>query len=463
MPDDQTAIHLSWSQFKKLQLPSFRDADGRSMQPYTDYCDSMAEDYAESEEHAARSSIQARTYAIHELALFLKDQRLALTAVTSNVLRDFRAWALARVKKNPRYRGDENRAKGTVNVKLKWIYHFLNWCQSHFHLPVGTIGPLGCKVKSTLPSIETERNPSKYILASRQKYPLFYTRTGMRGSAPGAGQHWATEEDIEKLEDQFWESAVLVAMRNTLMLRILEVRGWRISSANSITCAQFSEEELERQSKRPKFTVTPPKQKNGANRPYEIPWALARRIRNYIDDATTGRKAIEDKVKSKGKVDSDNVFISTNLGKALPSKEWSSIFGKKFKKIRAPKGTAAHALRRGAGQRHAERLIASLIEAGLPVTAETVTTELMQFLGHSTREAQAAYLMGLRRRYGKSQVDQLTSSLESKQLENDELKAELARVKAENEALAEANALLRRVRLNKERPTTLGRRSAVTT
>lgn len=461
MPDSLTTVHLSWSPFQTLQLPSFRGTDGRSIQPYTDYCDSMAEDYADSEEQAARSSIQARTYAVHDLAQFLEEREVTLKSVTGKVVRDFKKWALARVKKNPRYRGDENRAKATVNVKLKWVYHFLNWCQSHFHLPAGTIGPTNCKVKSTLPSIESERNPSKHILASKQKYPLLYRRTGMRGSAPGTFQHWATEEDVEQLEDSFWQGSILVAMRNTLMLRILDVQGWRIGSANSITCAQFSKEELERQIKRPKFTVTPPRQKNGASRPFEIPWALANRIRNYIDDAVTGRKAIEQKLKSKGKLDTDNVFVSTNWGKALPNREWSSIFGENFKRIKAPKGAAAHALRRGAGQRHADRLIASLTEAGLPVTAETVTTELMQFLGHSTREAQAAYLMGLRRRYGKSQVDQLTSSLESKNLENDELKAELMRVKAENVALAEANALLRKVRPSRGKPASSAHRSTV--
>jgi integrase len=432
------------------------------MQPYTDYFDSMAEEYAESGEQAARSSIQARTYAIHDFALFLEARELSLIKVTGDVLRDFRKWALARVKENPRYRGDENRAKATVNIKLKWVYHLLNWCQANFHLPARTIGPTNCKVKSTLPSTEDERNPSKYILGSKQKYPLLYSRTGMRGSAPGTSQHWATEEDVEKIEDQFWEGAALVAMRNTLMLRILDVRGWRISSANSITCHQFSKEEFERQRNRNKFTVTPPRQKNGANRPYEIPWALANRIRKYIDDDSTGRKAIVEKVGANCQVETDNVFPSTDRGKALPSKEWSSIFGKIFKKIDAPKGTGAHALRRGAGQRHAERLIESLFESGLPVTAETVTTELMQFLGHSTREAQAAYLMGLRRRYGRSQIDQLASSLESKKLENDELKAELARVKAENEALAEANALLRKGRLTKVKQATPARRTTVT-
>ncbi|MDN5503353.1 MAG: hypothetical protein L0H10_05975 [Comamonas sp.] len=421
----------------------------------------MAEDYADSDEQAARSSIQARTYAVYELAQFLEAREIALTSVTGNVLRDFRKWALTRVKKNPRYRSDENRAKATVNVKLIWAYFFLNWCQSHFHLPAKTIGPMNCKVKSTLPSIESERNPSKYILASKNKYPLLFTRTGKRGTAPGTGQHWATENEVEKLEDKFWESSVLVATRNTLMLRILDVLGWRISSANSIMCSQFSKEELERQIDRPKFVVTPPQQKYGASRPYEIPWALANRIRNYIDDTTTGRKAIEEKLKSKGKVDNDNVFISTKSGNAFKSGEWSSILGGNFKSINAPKGTAAHALRRGAGQRHAERLIASLVEVGLPVTAEAVTTELMQFLGHSTREAQASYLMGLRRRYGKSQVDQLTSSLESKNLENDELKAELARVKAENEALVGANASLRTVRPSRGKPTSLAHRSTV--
>lgn len=450
--NNSSTIRLSWSQHGILRLPSIRGANGHSLQPYTDYYDSMLEDYEELEPDVARSSIEPRTYSIHEFAVFLEKQELSLENVTNKVLRAYKKWALARVQKNPRHRGDINSAKTTVNGKLKWIYHLLNWCQSQFLLPSGTIGPVRCKVKSTLPSIDLERNPSDYILAAKQKYPLYYTRTGARGSAPGTGQHWATEDDLEKLEQEFWKSADLVRKRNLLMLRILNIRAWRIGSANSITCSQFSAKALAAQEGRKAFTVVPPKQKNGATRPYELPWPLARSISKYIADDVEGRAAIVNKVKRGKYKETDKIFISTDRGAALPSKEWSGIFGDKFKKLFAQKGAAAHSLRRGAGQRRAEQLIESLAEMGIPITAETITTELMQFLGHSSKEAQAAYLMALRRRYGNSQVDKLAASLENKILENDELKSKLAHLEAQNRALSETVALLRRARSKKAKP-----------
>lgn len=443
-------VHLFWSKFDHLRLPTIRDACGRSMQPYTDYFDSFADEFADSTEQAARSTIEARTYALHALALFLcaGKRPLALGDISDGVLKKFKKWELNRVRSNAKSRGDLSQAKDTVNVKLRSIYQFINWSQKNYAVPSETIGPVDCKVISTIPLIEREPNISKHISSPECKFPLLYTSTGRRNTASGTGQHWATEDDIERLEDIFWDSATSVAVRNTTMLRILDVNGWRIGSANSLTCDQFSDEQFKRWDGHTNFGVIPPVQKFGAFRTFEMPWALANRIREYIHDGATGRKSIADHVETRsGTVTTDHIFISVKDGCAMATNAWSGIFGDAFRRIGTPKGTAAHALRRGAGERRANQLIDALTESGLPVTEECVTAELMQFLGHSTKQAQASYFRALRRRRSHSQVDALATALEARTLEGDRLRAEFEKARLEMESLrAENQALMRAIK-----------------
>jgi hypothetical protein len=192
--------------------------------------------------------------------------------------------------------------------------------------------------------------------------------------------------------------------------------------------------------------------KNSARRTFEISWALARNIAAYINDDKTGRAFIVTELATDGiKVSTDNIFLSTRDGTELTSNYWSTIFGDAFKRIGVRKGAAAHAFRRGTAQRRAEELIEALIESGVAVTQETITPELMQLLGHGSKQAQASYMRAMRRRRGKTKVDQLSAALEARTLEIERLKAEAAareaeleRVKAERDAQARTIAALRK-------------------
>lgn len=446
-------VNVFWSKVGELRLATLRDAQGRCLQPITDYLDTMAEEFDDADPSSAKSTVEARTYALAWFAEFLFESGWYWLPekLSDATLRKFRAWALKRVQRNPRSRDGASQEE-TVNIKLRRIYDFLNWCRRNFLLPKNSIGPVGCRVISTLPAIDETADPSKYLLDSDNKYPLLYKNTGKKNSMPGTGQHWATEEERDRVEDLFWTSIGSVADRNTMMLRILDMTAFRVASANSLTCSQFSKRALDSLNARDFFEVKPIRQKNGAHRTFEIPWALARSIAAYIDDDRTGRESIVKKLAKDGKtVSTDAIFISVRDGAKLTSNYWSTILGDAFKKIGIRKGAAAHALRRGKAQRRAEELIEALVESGVAVTEELVTPELMQLLGHGTKQAQASYMRALRRRRGVTQVDKLAVALENRTLEADRLKAEgaaikaeLERVKAERDAHAKTIAALRK-------------------
>lgn len=436
-------VSLFWSKDGHLRLATMRDASGRCLQPYTDFLDSAAEDYRDAEQQAARSAIDACTYAIFSLAIFLTNRPapLRVSDIDDGMLREFRSFAFEAVKTNKKSRGFEPQMRNTVNIKLRWVYLFLNWCQKNNSSPLKTIGRTNCKVTSSLPSIDSEDNPSDFILSQKQKFPLLYERDGESNKNPGMGQHWATEEEIEKLEDIFWEHDVCIAVRNSLMLRILQIQGWRIGSANSLECEQFSPEAFERSANHTNFLIAPRHQKRGQSKQFEMPWALANRVREYINDEFSGRAAIMSRLRSrKQTTTSSRLFLSVKSGSGIVTSSWSTIFSDAFKRLSAPKGAAAHALRRGAGQSRADQIIEALHEAGQPVTEAAVTPELMQYLGHSSKQSQASYFRAQRRRRGRSRVEKLAEAAEQHALENDSLKAEIARLKAENESLRQAPA-----------------------
>jgi hypothetical protein len=255
-------VNIFWSTVGGLRLPTLRDAEGRCLKPITAYLDTMEEEFADSDPDSVKSTVEARAYALAWLAEFLFESQSCWepSKITDNTLRQFRAWALRRVKKNSRSRESASQEE-TVNIKLRCVYHFLNWCKTNFLLPKNAIGHKGSQVLSSLPAIDETADPSKYLLDPINKYPLLYKNTGKKNTLPGTGQHWATEDEFVRLQDVFWTSDPPAAHRNTTMLSILHMCAFRIASANSLTCKQFSEEAFKRCEGRDYFEVRPARQK----------------------------------------------------------------------------------------------------------------------------------------------------------------------------------------------------------
>lgn len=418
----QKFVHIFRTNIGGRDSPTLRRADGSCIRYATDYLESLFEQYNSRLETTFNSAVWQPTYAISEFFSYLIENGIDFEEICDKTIEDFRNFSFSAVGKKKSSRGFEHQRMATVNHKLRHIYNLLDWCQEFSLSSKNSIGWHECKVKSSLPNYRKEPNNEngKYF----NKYPKIFRNFG-ENSRESPNQYWATAKDIRDLEDYFWSSSPSVALRNTIMLRIMDIIGWRIGSANSILVTQFSEEAVAQRKNQSTYVVTPPIQKFGYQKPFPMPWELALQIKSYVEDETFGRAALMRKFKHSEVDVAYRLFLSTRDGKPLATGSWVDIFSDAFTEVGAPKGSGGHSIRRGAADRRSEETIASLQEAGLPVTPEAVVIEVMEFLGHASSAAQAAYRRVTRRRRKKTFADVMAAEIEQRKLQGDELRAAL--------------------------------------
>ena len=130
------------------------------MDEFHDYVCYVAETEAKSgSSQAYTSKVQAVSYALLAWLRFLDGTSASWKDADNAKLRGFKDLALKRVKASVRGKGNENAAKRTVNIQLKWIYRYYAWAERTERC--GTIlGPgEDAPIKSTLnmPSANSKR------------------------------------------------------------------------------------------------------------------------------------------------------------------------------------------------------------------------------------------------------------------------------------------------------------------
>lgn len=384
-------IRLIWFDVRPgVRIATFRDSKCALMMLPTDYCIDIERSQSEALcTHAAiKSAIEAATYALLDLYRYLHEEKRSLAQLNDSQLAKFRNWAFFRVRDQLRSRGTRS-AQRTVNVKLRNVYQYIDWCQRGSHLPPNTIGPENCKIRSTL--TEISKPGTEFEATDRMKYPMLFRRTGER-TRTGIPQHWATNREIEAIERRFHEIADPdVASRNALILRIAQQMGWRRESILSLTVDLFDEklfseaEELDA----PGYDITPPTQKFGYTVGFSMPWALAYAIKKYID---TDRVVITKRCNASENETQDRIFLNTRTGAPLTLRAVSNLFGSAFKAAGAPKGTATHSLRRYAGDNEAREEIDFRVRHGLSTAREDVAEAIAAKLGQSSTTAVRYYV-----------------------------------------------------------------------
>ena len=427
---------IFWSDDGDLRAPVLRDAEGRCIQPFTHYLDSQIAALRKSGKSgsAARASIEPMIYTLRGFVIYLMLTTTPLWRVDDDVLLAYRNWARREVASNPRSRGLPHQIVDTVNAKLRQVYEFICWCQLNRRLPADTMGWLECKIRSTLPQVH--QNPlSDAAHRQANKYPLMLTG-GSESSRVREGQHWATPEELEQLEDLFWTNqSIQCAERNCTMLRVLEMESWRIGSANSLLVSQFSDEAFEKYASHDHFMVCPPGQKRGYTKTFEMPWELAHRIKRYIEDDEAGRASILKKLEVDERVAKGRIFLSQREGKPLTTSAWLRIFGDAYRELGVDKGAGTHSIRRYGAEKAAAEYLDYLHANNIPATKEIVIAHLMETLGHTSDESYAAYIRVVRLRRSRSAVATLDKQLKKATLKNDELLKRIATTEQANQDL----------------------------
>ncbi|MBF8178041.1 site-specific integrase [Herminiimonas contaminans] len=371
-------IRLSWHQCGGLRLVAYDLIRNQLVPELMDYADHLSQ----------RESLSSKTV-INEIVL-LKSlfefliPNFSIKNINDSLLLKFRDLELSRTLENKISRGSEVTARRTVNMKLRRAYLFIIWCQESQRLSSGSIGAYNCKVTARCDQIKGIKWRGGFRNNATNDFPLLY-RKAQAGIGPDQG-YFATDSDRSALGEYFARNGTTFTFtRNVLLMDIADAQGWRRGSINSLKCAQFSAGEGSSE----KIRIAPAKQKFGYGWFFEVEFALANRILNFIniERALLLAEMGWDEARTE-----DHIFISARNGKPLTDQAISRIFGNAFKVIGRPKGAGLHSFRRKFAECRVVDEIQRRLTLGMDTSALSIAASVAVELGHAHPESLKPYV-----------------------------------------------------------------------
>ncbi|MGO4479933.1 hypothetical protein AB4Z32_27215 [Massilia sp. 2TAF26] len=422
VPND-TPVTLWWSNYKpELKIPTIR---GTNLSRHVEFHRHALDVARRSNQEPAAfdSTMRPVAYALLEFAKYLAREKLEWFDANEETIEGFRDAAYEATVSSPTSRGEQT-AKATTNIKLRIIYEFYLWADTEKLCNRPLIGwGKSFPIQSSLPLHRDEQN--KWNGRARRKFPKCYRGIGENSSNPG-GQYWATNADLNDIEDRFYAlQPAATAARNVLFMRIADQTGLRRGSINSLVASQFTDAAIERsmKSELKAHAIRPKKQKLARNYYFEIPYALAwevnRFLRNQYGDA------MQNAAECQMNLDEMPVFISQTTGKQMTSKAWSGIFTEAFQAIGAPKGAGIHSIRRKFAEEWFRGRVQEFRDDGKPTDYQAVVAGLARVLGQDSKLSQEAYRRASAMSRGASPTDVLTEQNYELAAKNMQLTAQL--------------------------------------
>lgn len=378
---------MDWVAYKgEYKLPVYYDCELGLVDPFHDYIVYLAKKklIENAGVQAYKSEIEAASYALKSLLDFLSVDRRNWKDVNDLMLVDYRDWALEQLLKSEKSKQDKKAAKRSINVKLRHIYSYYVWAQNYAHLIHNWIGPTDCPILSTL-SVDGRQTENKQ--SEGFKYPVCYRRIGE--GARTRGQYTATQNDKIKLIEYFTSTQTLeTAERNIIIMEIADQVGWRNGSIHDLTVDQFSWDLIESEMGE-SLQVTPPTQKFGYDKSFEVPIGLAAWIARYIDR----RNEIMKRNGWPEKAAKRRIFLNLNTGRPIGKKTITQIFSTAFTAIGAPKKRNAgiHSFRRKFTQEATAKELHERKSKGLSTAVEDVLFAIARKLGQEKIYSQEPY------------------------------------------------------------------------
>lgn len=382
-------VSLSWSTYKKnLKIPSIRLSDLSLHRPFQSFALSVAADTNE-QPLAFSSRMEPIAYTLLEYATFLESIGRTWLDADDALLVKYREYSYEKVRNAKISRGQMT-AKATTNIKLRVLYELYYWSSSSSPMATPTIGwGKENAIRSTLPLKNS--NPNDWNSLPKKLYPQCFHDAG-EGSSSMGGQHWATEAELNDIEDFFRATSLpATAERNILFMRTIDQTGFRRGSAASLTIGQFSDKAIDKsiRAELNAHAVQPAKQKFSRREFFDVPYALAWEISRFIKSLYG--ENIFSRAERKKSLAVLPVFVSTTSKGALCAKSWTDIFTEAFQAIGAPKGAGAHSLRRKFAEDWFRKEVQRYIDDGLPISYSDIVAGLARVLGHDSKLSQEAY------------------------------------------------------------------------
>lgn len=430
-------VSLFWSTYKKnLKVPSIRLSDLSLHKPFQSFALSVAATTNE-QPRAFKSRLHALAYALLEYAMFLESINKTWIDADDALLVEYRDYSYEKVKSTKISRG-EITAKQTTNIKLQILYELYVWAEHGIETATPSIGwEKDASIRSTLPL--KNANPNKWNCLPKRLYPQCFQDAEDSSSSMG-GQHWATEAELNDIEDYFRDSNFSVtAERNAIFLRTVDQTGLRRGSANSLVIGQFSDEAIGKsiQAELHSHSVQPSKQKNSSRNFFDVPYPLAWEINRYIKSLYGDDIFV--RTKHKKTLAKLPLFVSMTSKEAISDQTWTDIFTDAFQAIGAPLGSGIHSVRRKFAEDWFRKEIQRYIDQGLPISYTDIVAGLAKVLGHDSKLSQEAYRRASSLSRVNSPLDVLTEQNRELAVRNMQLTAQLVR---KDEEITRLRALL---------------------
>lgn len=373
-------------------------------------------------------SYETVTQEVRHLALlweFLRLRSLTLQKVDDEVVRAFRDAELEATLKKSNSRGREDLAKATVNTKLRRIYHWLHWLQTHERLPAGHVGERG-KVTSSVvnPSDRKHRSERRRQHTSYSCPLLFNVRGGK--SKHHLSKHVPNEQTVDELHAYFFSQATseFIAERNCLFVDIVSRLGMRRGSVNSFLQDQFRQEDID--GALDEFWVVPKQQKFGYSFSFPVPLDLARNINRFIEQIL---KPMLEKNAIPESTHQGHIFLSARDFRPMVNRSITQIISRAMRDLGFPKGVGPHSFRwKFAGENLSEQ-VDRRREMGLDTSARTIAAETAMLMGQMNPASLYPYAVASLSKTARKGRDDTRRRLEKLTTENASLRAQLQQLK----------------------------------
>jgi len=316
-----------------------------------------------------------------------------LNTCTDSVIKAFRSHEKLAILRSKASKQNERIANGTVNERLRRVYHWLTWLQATGRVRESLIGIKGCGVRSFLPSRATaltkrHLSPAAARTQSRQDYPLLFRKTAAKSRHK---RKFVPTEDFRfQLIQRLHETAVCpyLAHRNALIVDIANTVGFRRESINSLRMAQFLEGEIKTNNGGFMY-VTPSKQKFGYEESFAFPLTLAQRIAHFIS-----HYLLPTAKSRKWRVDlkTSPLILSYRNGLAMRDRSITKLLAVHFRALGAPAGSATHSLRHKFANDEIRDETEYRLQNNIDSSAQSIAATVSLRMGQSNPDSLEAYV-----------------------------------------------------------------------
>ncbi|TWX53056.1 site-specific integrase [Colwellia hornerae] len=408
----------------------YQDADSKVIWPAIDFINHIIK------AKSSPSTIATYRQAIRSLFDFLAKKGKTWDNMTDNLLVDYRSWQLERSVKDPRWRGNINVTKNSINHDYIFpLYEFYFWAlrQELHPMLLGVQPNDGAQFQITSALPLRDKTASKKDGPGQKKlYPKVFTDCGVSDVlSDKVVEDWELDQLNDYIRTNYdgYERASML-----LMVRISDGNGSRPIALSGYVRLQFTQTIIERElfnTDKDSIKVTPLAQKGGNTMPINFSLKLITRIISFI------QSDLQSFLDETGfEQHNGHLFLNPKNGTPITPQHISKIFSAITNKLGWPQGKSIYGLRHRFANRRMALQADINAELGFSSEENAVAMQVADDMTHRNKQTLIKHYLRDRMRHG-HKTRHYIQDARIKELEADReqqtLETQMALETAENE------------------------------